>query len=258
MAFTVTPTKPTKKMPWSAEWRLCLAFCLRPRLARYPYRQSKTSGWLQDWLPTFSVGRLFAWALALWVINLFILGPIVVSIVKDMGADSLLDPKKLPWLLAIVWAPIVEEILFRFGLRRPAQALWVLPLICLAIWHGLGWVQSIMIALTILLAMQSTRQVRHLSARRFRLLRQYRHYFPWVMHLSLIGFAGLHLLNFKFTDINWLLLPLLVMPQWLAGLVMSWVRVTRSLADAICLHALYNFGPLLAAWVVISMGGSNG
>jgi hypothetical protein len=115
-----------------------------------------------------------------------------------------------------------------------------------------------MIALTILLAMQSTRQVRHLSARRFRLLRQYRHYFPWVMHLSLIGFAGLHLLNFKFTDINWLLLPLLVMPQWLAGLVMSWVRVTRSLADAICLHALYNFGPLLAAWVVISMGGSNG
>jgi hypothetical protein len=258
MAYTVIQSNSSASVKWSTEWRSCLAFCLRPRLARYPNRQSKTSGWLQDWLPTFSIGRLFAWGLTLWVINLFILGPIVVGVVKDMGADPLLDPKNLPWLLAIVWAPIVEELLFRFGLRRPVQALWVVPLLCLAIWHGPGWVQSIMIAVAILLAVQSTRQVKFLSARGFRGLRQYRYYFPWVMHLALLGFAGLHLLNFKFTDINWLMLPLLVIPQWLAGLVMSWVRVTRSLADAMWLHALYNFGPLLVAWVVISMGWSNG
>ena len=204
------------------------------------------------------MGRLLTWALTLWVINLFILGPVVISIVKDSGATHMIDPKNLPWLLAIVWAPIVEELLFRFGLRRPLQALWVVPFICLALWHGPGWVQSIMITAAILLAIQSTRQVPRLSTRGIRFLRHYCHFFPWVLHLSVLGFAALHLLNFTYTDVQWLTLPLIVLPQWLAGMVMAWVRVTRTFADAMLLHALYNFGPLLGAWFVISNGWSNG
>lgn len=244
---------------WSAEWRACLAFCGRPTLRRHRARQSQRSGWLQDWIPTFTWQRLLAWALSLWVINLFVIGPIVISVVQETGATHLLDPKKLPWLLAVVWAPIVEELLFRFGLRRPVQIIWLIPLVCLALWHGPGWVQSIMITAAILLAIQSTRPVHTLviSSKSYRFLRTYRYYFGWVLHLSVMGFAGLHILNFKFEDINWLVLPIIVLPQWLAGMVMAWVRVSRSFADAMLLHALYNFGPLFAAWVVISNGWGN-
>lgn len=208
-----------------------------------------------DWLPSISFRRVLAWALVLWTINLFVFGPIAVGVAEKAGATHRIDPQNLPWLLALVWAPLVEEMLFRYGLRRPAMALWLIPLMAMAIWQGPGLSQTILFGLVLLLVYWLTRQARVPSPRARAWLKMYRQWFFWVFHLSVISFAILHIYNFRFDDVQAWMLPLLVLPQWFTGLVLAWMRVTRGLGAAIALHALFNLGPLLLAWLTFKVLG---
>ena len=41
----------------------------------------------------------------------------------------------------------------------------------------------------------------------------------------------------------------LVLPQWVTGQVLAWMRVERGIGAAMLLHALFNAGPLAVVWV---------
>src|SRR5690606_41616767 len=58
------------------------------------------------------------WALLMWAINLLFFGPIAVLAAGMGGATHRLDIENIPWLTALLWAPIAEELVFRYGLRR--------------------------------------------------------------------------------------------------------------------------------------------
>ena len=72
-----------------------------------------------------------------------------------------------------------------------------------------------------------------------------------VFHLVALTFAAVHLTNFVFKDTPYWLLPLLVLPQWVTGLVLGWIRVRRGIGAAIALHATFNAGPILLIWAVM-------
>ena len=238
-------------LTWRDEWRDFVAFCFRPRFAPRCRRVQPHAGWLLDWLPGMSWQRMLAWAGILWVINLFLFGPLVVSVAQQAGATHRVDPHNLPWLLALIWAPLVEEMLFRFGLRRPGIALWLVPLMVLALWQGPGFFQAAIFLVGAWLVMRATRQT-HVPGPSARVwLRLYRYYFGWVLHLSVLAFAFLHIHNFTATDLSWWMYPVLVLPQWFTGLVLAWLRVMRGIGAAILLHALFNAGPLMLAWLLL-------
>lgn len=240
-----------RRMTWLDEWHDFWAFVRRPRLAPRARRVTPTAAWLLDWLPGIGPLRLLAWAAILWGINIFLFGPIVIGISKQAGATHAVDPNNLPWLLALVWAPLVEEMLFRYGLRRPGIALWLVPLLVLALWLKPGVGQSLIFALVILVIyfITSANPMPGVRARQW--LRLYRRWFWLVFHVSVLLFASLHLFNFTFTSAQWWMLPALVLPQWFTGLVLGWIRVMRGIGAAILLHALFNFGPLMAAWLAM-------
>src|SRR5690606_19311102 len=79
----------------------------------------------------------------------------------------------------------------------------------------------------------------------------YRRYFPWVFHLAALSFAAVHLYNFNLHQTPLWLLPLLVLPQWLTGLVLGWLRIKRGIGASMLLHGLFNSGPLLVVWLVL-------
>lgn len=216
------------------------------------------AGWLMDWVPGLSFRRLLAWATVLWAVNLFVFGPIAVGVAEKAGATHRVDPQNLPWLLALVWAPLVEEMLFRYGLRRPAIALWLVPLTGLAIWQGPGLSQSLIFLMVLSLVYWLTRHTHAPTPRARAWLRLYRQRFSWVLHLSVIAFATLHIHNFTFADVTAWMVPLLVLPQWFTGLVLAWLRVTRGIGAAILLHALFNLGPLLLVWLTLQAMGEVG
>ncbi|AZY48101.1 CPBP family intramembrane metalloprotease [Bordetella avium] len=207
-------------------------------------------GALADWWPNIRFGRLLAWAALLWAFNLFVLGPIAVGAAGLGGAQHRLDPQRLPWLTAVLWAPLVEELLFRYGLRRPVQALWLVPAIAPAVFWGPQFWTGCLSAAVVLLAIYGTRapQPFKSAARRF-----YSRHFGLIFHLSALAFAAVHLNNFSLNHMAWWMLPLLVLPQWLTGLVLGWMRMRRGIGASIALHALFNAGPMALIWLVLTL-----
>jgi len=237
------------------ELRDFFSFVRRPRLApRLPGRRAG-DGWWEDWFPTVSVGRLLKWALFLWAINLVFLGPIAVAAAGAGGATHRLNIHNIPWLHALLWAPVVEELVFRYALRRPAPAWWLVPAAVAAMLMGAKW-PGILLVTGILLLCWLPYLLNMPFARRdlpWRVRKAYRRGFPWVFHLTSVAFAAVHLYNFNLHQTPLWLLPLLVLPQWLTGLVLGWHRVRLGIGASILLHGIFNGGPLLVVWLVLRM-----
>jgi len=227
-----------------------LRFIRNPSLApRLPGGRSG-SGTRADWFAGLSLPRLLQWALLLWAWNLFLLGPLAVVVAYLGGAQHrLLGMNTLPWLQALLLAPLVEELLFRHGLRRPAQALWVIPAAAVVLAYGMRWSTGLLLAVVLLCIVLQTR--RGGKAMPWSWRRAYRRSFVWVFYGATTCFALLHLLNFNLHQTPWWLLPLLVLPQWCTGLVLGWLRVRRGIGAAMLLHALFNGGPLLLVWLLL-------
>lgn len=234
------------------DWKAFRAFVRRPTPRRYRlYAAEPGRAWQLDFMPQIRPGRLLAWAALLWLVNLLVLGPIVVAVAGMSGATHRIDVHNIPWVLAIVWAPLIEEMVFRYGLRRPLQAIWLVPILIPGLLFGMSADAGWWVALGLLLCWWACMNDQPPKRRVWHVLRKYRALFPWVFHAVTLGFAGLHIKNFTFTDFSWWMLPVLVLPQWFSGLVLGWIRISRGIGNAILLHALFNLGPLLIAWSML-------
>lgn len=237
------------------EWRAFLRFLRSPRSARLPGAASSRTARMADWTGGWKPSRLLGWASTLWAINVLALGPFVLAVFERSGATHRIDVSNLPWLQAILWAPIVEELLFRYCLRRPARIIWIVPLTALVLFNGVVWWASALLASVVLLAISQDRTARTPSARGYRWMRRYAGIFPVLFHLVAIGFAAVHLRNFVFDDVAGWMMLVLVAPQWVTGLVLGWVRVTRGVSAGMLLHGVFNLGPLMVAWSAFQLVG---
>ncbi|WMD20134.1 CPBP family glutamic-type intramembrane protease [Achromobacter seleniivolatilans] len=228
------------------------------RFIRHPHPVSRlpgraaSSGLVADWWPGITPGRLFAWAALLWAVNLFALGPVAVAAAGMAGVTHRLDPANIPWLTAVLWAPLVEEMLFRYGLRRPRQALWLIPaMLPVVLWGPKLWTGLLLAAFVILACWGARHRAEPLKGWDTNWRRYYLNHYGWVFHLVALTFAAVHLTNFVYGKVPYWLLPLLVLPQWLTGLVLGWMRVRRGIGAAMLLHATFNAGPILMIWAIM-------
>lgn len=253
-----------QKVRYRRELADFLRFVWRPRPGpRLPGRHAR-NGVYEDFLPALSVWRIVQWALLLWVINLFIFGPMAVSAALAGGAQHRLDIHSLPWLQALIWAPIVEELTFRFCLRRVAALWWFVPLMAVVVTSGPGFASGALLVVALLLCWAPAwlghrrgdgRPVRRFASacslpweHRLRV----RRFYPWLFHASAVAFAAVHLYNFNLHQMPIVMMPLLVLPQWITGLVLGWIRVRRGIGASMLLHAVFNAGPLLVVFLILS------
>lgn len=242
-------------MRFRDEFRQFLRFVRRPSLKRQVKHPTPVSGWVADWWPAYAPKRLLAWAGALWLINIVLLGPLVLTVYEMSGASHRISVHNLPWFQALLWAPIVEELIFRFGLRRPALGLLVTPVLIYVFLNGFAWWASSLVLAVVLMLCWSMRTTEMPRGSAWKWLRTYRRIFPWVLHASVLAFAALHLHNYEFEQIPWWMMAVLVLPQWVTGLALCWVRIQRGIGSAILMHAMFNGGPLCVAWLALQLGG---
>lgn len=236
-----------------AELRDFLSFVRRPRLGPRLQGRAAGDGFWRDWFPAVRPTRLLQWALLMWAINLLFLGPIAVAAAGMGGATHRLNLDNIPWLTALLWAPVVEELVFRYGLRRLKHLWWLLPLGVAAMFSGPGMTGGLYLAAFLLLCWLPYGWTWP-TARRplpWPWRQGYAMYFPWVFHLSSLAFSAVHLYNFNLGQTPLWLLPLLVLPQWVTGMVLGWLRVRRGIGASILLHAVFNGGPLLLVWLAL-------
>ena len=235
------------------EIRQFMLFIRRPRLTPRSPGHRAADGFWGDWFPSVRLSRLLQWALLMWAINMLFLGPIAVMAAGLGGATHRLNLQNIPWLTALLWAPFVEELVFRYGLRRLKHLWWLLPPAIAAMLSGPGLAGGLLVA-----AFMAVCWVPYGAgwpmARRplpWSLRQRYVGAFPWVFHVSSLAFSAVHLYNFNLAQTPVWLLPLLVLPQWVTGMVLGWQRVRHGIGAAIALHAIFNGGPLLLVWLVL-------
>jgi len=193
--------------------------------------------------------RLLAWAACLWAINGLALGPLALMAAGIGGASHRIDVEALPWAQAIFWAPLMEEMLFRYGLRRPLQAAWIVPAMAVVVLNGPHVWTGALAAAVIGAAWLQVGRGRLRAGWRWR--RWYAEHFGWFFHAATLAFAVVHLANYNLNGMSYWLMPLLVLPQWVTGLVLGWLRVRRGIGAAVGLHAAFNGGPVLLVLLLL-------
>ena len=152
----------------------------------------------------------------------------ILSLVEHFGIVDLEDhslkemlEQYSVWLiffLVVIGAPIAEEVLFRLHLSRR--------------WNLIAGFMEIFSAL----ANRTTRQdvANEVKAKWDRF------YGPF-FHLNAAAFAFIHLLNFQEGAVPLWIAPLMVLPQFVAGLYFGYIRTKNgNLFWSIALHALHN------------------
>lgn len=65
-------------------------------------------------------------------------------------------------------------------------------------------------------------------------------FYPYVFYLSAILFAFTHISNYQSDNIKWFMAPLLVMPQFILGLLLGYIRVRYNFLSGYLVHAFHN------------------
>ncbi len=178
--------------------------------------------------------------------------PILVSAgVMDMdNSVSNLMQEQSKWLfisLAVVLAPLMEELIFRLHLRYPLLGLW---LIFTGVTFGIIsffldiyscpflWTMTVVAFLAAAIIYLS----REIIAQPMTLF--YNRRFGFIFYITVLIFAFVHIFNY--TDLsNWIVAPLLVLPQLLISLFLGYVRVRNNVYMSMYFHGLYNLIPTL-------------
>ncbi|MEO0732990.1 MAG: CPBP family intramembrane glutamic endopeptidase, partial [Bacteroidota bacterium] len=182
----------------------------------------------------FKVGRLLS-VLAIDLIGAGFLMILIYFITEKTGwvnleehavADAFANMSTLGILaLAVVAAPLFEELFFRFPLRYERN-----PFLGIA---------------RVLTPYRGTTAAdgdagQRLDARRGRLRAWWDRNYRWIFYLSAVLFAYVHLTNFKLTTSVLLLSPILVAAQFWMGALGGFLRARYGFIWTVLLHALHN------------------
>lgn len=223
----------------TVEWRQFGRFLRSPHLPPHPGR---------------SPGKAQATLRMLWL-DLPIMGVLIgtLTLLTVFGfempenVNSTLEPTLFIFATIVIVAPVLEEIAFRSWLSgRP----WLMALVGLLVTGLVGVPVTLSLidpqgtmpllnglaVIFVALAFTAAGMLRNATVPGW-----YREKFPWYFWGSTIAFALIHLGNY--TQLSWatliIVLPL-VLPQFLLGTMLGYLRVHYGLAPAIALHAAHN------------------
>lgn len=252
------PPAPHQAERFTAQLRDFFRFIVKPDFRR-GYGRGTGDGWFKDWQLNLPWKRLFQWAAFMWAINLLVLAPIALVAAGGANATHRLQFSYMLVPLAVMWAPIVEEILFRFNIRRPLLAIWMMPVMLFVLLQQgtvIGTLCLIFVLAVVMILYPRLGLDRYGKYWRlpFKFLKLYRKYFVVIMHVLVFGFAYMHIFNYEFTAISMSATLLMVLPQWFSGLSLMWMRVRYGIGNAIYLHAIFNGGPVLLIMTLKLLG----
>jgi len=184
---------------------------------------------------------------------------LVIGQVVTKGDNILFEDifsKQSVWsvlFLVAVLAPIAEEIIFRLPLR-PAVLSISIPA-SIAIIYLLGFFNAgsaiISVVLFSLLGLNIYFAARRLKSSLINQL--YVRFSRLIFYLLAILFGAIHISNYD--SRVWILMPLLVLPQCVLGLLLGFVRIQYGLGWAMLIHAFHN-GCLMAPLLIVLALGS--
>ncbi|MBC7413627.1 MAG: CPBP family intramembrane metalloprotease [Herminiimonas sp.] len=172
--------------------------------------------------------------------------PIETVLEKWFQLTSVLNIDSFPIILwGLVVAPILEELVFRAGLRNARYCLFAGPplmlMFCRAEWQVLLGLTAVIILIAAGSAWyDGQKDKRGLTGYRFARARRFLGLYPWIFWLFTISFALVHASNFVSSDRMGLIPFFAVSSQLVAGVGFGYLRLRDGLKSAIALHFANN------------------
>lgn len=172
-------------------------------------------------------------------------GIIPKELIEENKVGEMLDtmPVWLVFLFAAVLAPLWEELVFRFPLKYRAWVIHTLiALLCIIalgiiIYKGTFAAKIAFGSLVVILAaLYSVFNKKIMNL--FQNL--WTNKFPIVFYVFTLAFALIHLGNYPLSWATVLWFPVLVLPQFVIGLFLGYVRVKLGIGWSIAFHAMHN------------------
>jgi membrane protease YdiL (CAAX protease family) len=205
------------------EWRAFAAFVRAP--TRHPPRAERPRRRLGVLLGTFVLLGLLV-GLALW--------PVIGAAELQHALDAETPLRLL--VLGVIVAPVLEEVLFRAGLRSLRWTLLVGPSAA-ALFAGSVRIALVLLVCGLLALGWIEARVRADPVERVRLCRAFLRRYPLVVWTWAAAFALVHVGNWwPATPVALAVTPLLVLPQFAMGLVLAHLRLGTGLTSAVALH----------------------
>jgi membrane protease YdiL (CAAX protease family) len=153
---------------------------------------------------------------------------------------------------AIAGAPLFEELMFRAGLRNITYSLFFGPVfICIAVGPWQIALAVCLIAICIAMLMEYSVSPKNKwvnGGSRFIYGRQFIRHYPQVFWLYACAFSLMHVSNYNFSDGTGWFVIFAVIPQFVGGILLGYVRIRDGLTSAMALHFLVNlFAVLMVA-----------
>ena len=226
------------------------------RSPQYDYKRSASLDWI-------TITKLFFFVFAVEML-------VLIPMSSFMGLEEIphimesLMMEKSFWfiaLMAIVIAPIAEEIIFRLHLRYHwLTFLYLIILLLVVLFFGLKYAALDMVSglgevqqqvldngflrTVLLVTILTIVAMSYLLSKGFESQWMQR-IFPFIFYMSAAVFALVHISNFELPEGRWYLTPLLVMPQFILACYLGYVRVRNNVIASIYVHALNNSIPML-------------
>ncbi len=158
-------------------------------------------------------------------------------------------------LLVVFGAPLIEEFVFRYPLTKPGLILLgagVLAgglafLICENI-QGLSQLAQIGIGGLTGFGCILFLILRYLRSGRWPGL--IHNHYGSIFYVVAVVFAFVHIFNFTLAETQWWYTPLLVLPQFILGLLLGYVRIQYSIWMSVFVHALNNLLPTVFLFLI--------
>lgn len=151
------------------------------------------------------------------------------------------------FFLAVIVAPIFEEFIFRYYLTKPYVLIYGVVLLAIAlIFYGRSedYISLSVAVFSVLLLTGILLFIIFNPGVYDKFVAFYRLQFAYVFYLSAVIFAFIHIFNFN-AVMPWYYTPVLVLPQFIIGLFLAYVRIRNSIYHSILIHALNNSIPML-------------
>jgi len=206
--------------------------------------------------------------LVVFLIEMLLFIPISIILGMDQiphAMEEILNSQSI-WAiagLAVFVAPLLEELMFRYHLRYANFTYLFLFIVFIAlVGVGVDFYNPSLLGSFDALQLQSIIQTNviwvapvitiiigliiflHINERGKENL-VIKKIFPFVFYLTVFIFALLHISNFTLEKGMWYTAPLMVLPQFILGLYLGYIRVRNNIGYSIFIHAFNNAIPIL-------------
>jgi len=225
---------------WRRELRELIAFLRKP-VRGHVKALTPRQGW-----------RRIALMLALnFCFALVVTVPINTALEYWAGLDvsENIDATKISqWAMIVLIAPLLEELIFRAGLRQAKYSLFVAPVLVASMRADKFFVLILACILLSIAAVDAIRLRYSALADRIRFARSrtFIRCYPYVFWMYAISFGLVHISNFYSVNGRDYWLVFAVSSQIFGGALLGYLRLRQGLRSAIAYHVLFNASCLCA------------